>query len=807
MRNGKIECITSGGDRNIYLLTKDLGSTAGDFSMSVLIGRLESNRGLAQEGFAGFRVGIRGEFNDYRDNAIYGQGTNAGLTSDGRLFIEAPDGRAQRIEDFSRGVRLQLDARTGADGYSVQLSALDPAGQVLASISRANVAPADLEGGIALVCSAGPIGTGKQPPVESTMSGFVVPTRKKQGDWRCWFQDLRVGGTKVVNHPERAFGPILWTMYTVSRGVLKLSAQMAPLGKRSEPARLEIHRAGKWVSVASAPIDSLANVATFRVNNWDSTGDVSYRVVYRLNEDYTFEGTIQRDPIHKPKVVLAALSCLNDFGFPHRDLLESIQHFHPDLVAFQGDQIYERSASFGIQRLPADRAILDFLRKWYLFGWSFRDLMRDTPTVCQTDDHDMYQGNIWGAGGRRAEGQEQEGQDSGGYLEPAVWVNTVQRCQTSHLPDPFDATPVDQDIGVYYTDLVWGGVSFAILEDRKWKSAPKTLLPKAQIQNGWAQNPEYNAARDGNVPDAKLYGTRQLKFMEEWARDWRGGVWMKVALTQTLLANLATLPRPANTDAVDPRLPILKPGGYAEGDVLVADHDSNAWPQSGRDRALRAFRRCAALHVCGDQHLGSTIQYGVEEWNDAAFAFCSPALSNLFPRRWYPPYAGKNALPQVPRSSGEYLDGFGNKMTVHAVYNPQQIESKPNPLMDRSPGFGVIELERETRGITISLWPRRLDPRASGASPAPGWPVRIRQIDNGWSNCEWELPALRAEGRRDFCVEVSEERSGTWLYTLRAKGREFNAPVRHEGLYAVKIFDPDSGYEKRLTGVVAARRS
>ena len=39
---------------------------------------------------------------------------------------------------------------------------------------------------------------------------------------------------------------------------------------------------------------------------------------------------------------------------------------------------------------------------------------------------------------------------------------------------------VDQNIGVHYGELTWGGIGFAILEDRKWKSAPKTLLPGAR---------------------------------------------------------------------------------------------------------------------------------------------------------------------------------------------------------------------------------------------------------------------------------------------------------------------------------------
>jgi alkaline phosphatase D len=71
-----------------------------------------------------------------------------------------------------------------------------------------------------------------------------------------------------------------------------------------------------------------------------------------MDRDHTWEGTIRKDPADKPKIVLAVLSCLNDFGFPHRDLLESIGHFNPDLFAFQGDQIYERCASYEIQRSP-----------------------------------------------------------------------------------------------------------------------------------------------------------------------------------------------------------------------------------------------------------------------------------------------------------------------------------------------------------------------------------------------------------------------------------------------------------------------
>jgi hypothetical protein len=485
-------------------------------------------------------------------------------------------------------------------------------------------------------------------------------------------------------------------------------------------------------------------------------------------------------------------------------LLASIQRFKPDLIAFQGDQIYERNAGYGVQGAPLEPAILDYLRKWYLFGWSFRDIMRDTPSICTPDDHDVYQGNVWGAGGRHAEGVGKPGQDSGGYVEPATWVNMMQRTQTSHLPDPYDPTPAEQNIGVYYTDLSWGGISFAILEDRKWKSAPKIVLPFARIVNGWAQNPEYVASRDGDAPGAELLGPRQLKFLDAWAQDWSRKTWMKVALSQTLFANVATLPPPANDDDVTPHLPILKPGQYAKGEVLVADHDSNGWPQSGRNRALEAWRKCSAIHVCGDQHLGSTVQYGVRDWGDAAFGVCSPALSNIFPRRWFPPYGGKHALPSNPKNTGDYVDGFGNKVTVHTVFNPEQSDPEPNPLMDRSPGFAILEFSRDDRMISISVWPRR--GRAEGKQPVAGWPVKIHQLDNGWSQTAWVLDSVRAEGMSSFCVQVRDDASREIVYTLRIQGDSFAPPVPADGTYSVKIFDPDGHYEEWRRGLKAKLR-
>ena len=70
--------------------------------------------------------------------------------------------------------------------------------------------------------------------------------------------------------------------------------------------------------------------------------------------------------------------------------------------------------------------------------------------------HDVGQANLWGHGGKKS--NTGAGPD-GGYFMPVKYVKQVERAQTSHLPDPFDPTPIDRGIGVYYTDLTWGSVS------------------------------------------------------------------------------------------------------------------------------------------------------------------------------------------------------------------------------------------------------------------------------------------------------------------------------------------------------------
>jgi len=788
IRDGRLENHVAGGDRNAFLLTREISEREGTIETSVRFGRLDAGEEL-EEGFVGFRVGIRGHFDDYRDSAVRGDGLNAGITTDGRLFIGRLDADAPAAPAALDGLTLRFSAAPADGSYRAVLEVLSGSGEPLAQAERDDIGPDWLPGGIALVSSSGDIADTPAPRGE--VPAAVKQGLQRGGTTRFWFEDWTVAGTKIDAHPERAFGPILFSMYTLSEGVLKLSAQLAPIDGGETEATLETRDGDAWNEIARAEIEANSRSVVFRVADWDDAKDTPYRVLY---EDDAWEGTVRKDPVDKDEIVVAAFTGNNDLGFPHADIVRNVKHFDPDLLAYTGDNIYERVGEYGIQRDPTDAAILDYLRKWFIFGWEYRELLREIPSVALPDDHDVYQGNIWGAGGRHATEYGQTGQDQGGFVMDERFVKVVYRTQTSNMPDPYDPTPIEQGIPVYYNDLHLGGVSFAVLADRMWKSAPKVAVPVAKIINGWSKNPRYDASRQGDVSGAELLGPRQEEFLEAWAADWSGGVWMKSVISQTIFANVATLPAGTDTDAVTGSLRVMPPGEYAQGDAPVQDHDSNGWPQRPRNRAVGSMRKALAFHIAGDQHLGSMVQYGVDAWDDASWAICVPSVANIFPRRWFPPKPGGNHKEGAPTNTGEYLDGFGNKITVHAVSNPIANGVEPTAINHRAPGYGIIRFDRATRKITAANWPRWVDAGAADAAPYPGWPITIEQLDNGFPADGLALEAVTTEVD-DPVVQVVGQSDGEIVYTVRIRGREFTPRVRKPGVYTVRAFDPDGDYE------------
>ena len=384
------------------------------------------------------------------------------------------------------------------------------------------------------------------------------------------------------------------------------------------------------------------------------------------------------------------------------------------------------------------------------------------------DDHDVGQANIWGENGKQAATSQGPG---GGYFYPARYVNMVQRCQTWHLPDPYDATPIDRGIGVYYTRLRVGGIDFAIIEDRKFKSGPKGKIPRMGPRPDHI-NDKYYDPGSIDLPGLKLLGDRQLRFLDEWSQDWTGAT-MKCVLSQTAFCGAVHLHGNRNNR-------------------LLADLDCNGWPQTGRDKALQAIRRAWAVHLCGDQHLSVVVKHGIDTERDGPYGFTSPAIVNTIYGRWWQPenkQAGPNAVSGSPlKWTGDYRDGLGNLIHMIAYANP----ANRNDEQQRGDGFGIVRFNKKNKSISFEAWPRFADVNDGHTAQYPGWPVSVKQRDNdgripvGWT------PIINNKSQSNFVVQVVDEKLGETLYTVRVdSGQRMPVYSNHDHSIRVGKNKPD----------------
>jgi hypothetical protein len=778
---GRLECTSGAPNRSVHVLTREVGKQAGTLTMTVRLGLIEPDSG---KGSAGFRIGIQDEIDDYRARLIYGQGIDAGVTTSGDLFIAKNSKPGIVPKDLlARQIELRLRVEPGDNNTSkATLDALDPSNQTVLGSVQADIADPQLYGNIAIVNNHG-------------ITGKAVKKQFETAGPRFWFNDLTVAGTRLTEHPTRAFGPVLWAMHTLSRGVLKLTAQMPPIGaeeRQEVDLEAQIAGAGAWKKIATARIEPNSRVATFRIPGWNDKADVPYRLVYvmqgKLASQMTrYHGTIRKDPVHKDTIVVAAFTGNADYGFPNREIVRNLKHQDPDLLFFSGDSIYEYVGGFPLIRTPPDRAILNYLRKWWLVGLAFGDLMRDRPTVAIPDDHDVYQGNIWGNGGNPITLAEH---DRGGYVQHADMVNVVHRTQSGCLPDPFDPTPIKQGISVYYTDLVCGRVSFAVIADRMFKSGPKGNVSTWPGRPDHVIDPKVDI-RALDKPGLHLLGERQEAFLKRWAADWTG-VDMKCVLSQTNFCNVANY-------------------HGAKEEYLIADLDSGGWPQSARHRAVDLMRRGFAFHLCGDQHLATIVHYGIDAPADGNVSFCVPSIANFYPRRWQPDKEGV-AVKGRPEgglaNTGDYLDGLKNHVRVLAVGNPENAYRKGRlaGLHDKASGYGIVRFHRKDRTLTVECW--RLLADVANPKPGdqfPGWPRKISMLDNYGREPLGHLATIEVKGMTDPVVQVIEEKTGEAAYTLRIAGNRFRPTVFAPGRYMVRIGEPGSKRVRELPGLTATK--
>ncbi len=730
VKDGRIECIAYNpwlSVRTATLLTYEVTATTGGFRITMRTGRhyTENFAGDDANGWSGLLIGIGQGRLDHRAAAIVhglsGQGGGIQCVFGLRggcafrehtdedhptAYAELPSRKTPKqtpyVRSLSEDVRLTLVAKPDATGatYTLTLTATDA--KTDQAISRAvldGVPNTDLLGGIALLSH----------PAEDRGHAQI-------GN-QFWFRDVEVSGAKIATYPERAWGPIAGVLHSLNETVLRANIQFMPTGvtARHEPreyiaARFDYRPAGStqpWTKGPTAPIDTPSQTALIRIEPWDASKTYDYRVVpirpagQDAAEKTWYHGVIRNDPKDNDQLVVAGFTGCYFVGRPfdyelkprpfERNagrftpeqiwvpcpaLLQSVTNRDPDLLVFTGDQIYEDAPTLpDAAYFPAE----DFLYKWLHWIHSFRELTDRTPTIVMVDDHDVYQGNLWGWSGRPCPSQD-PGTD-GGYSKDPRFVNMVERCMSGHNPDPVDPRPIQRAIGVCFTAFRYGGAHFAVLEDRKFKTPP-------------------------GVPDdqGQLLGPRQEAFLQRWADDRRPGE-PKIVLSQTAFAAAHT--RPDGT--------------------IVPDKDSNGHPKHARDRAVAALSRAGAIGLAGDTHLAMVMRHLTDEGPDPV-QFMVPAVGSRF-QRWWEPATPADATTDPPT----YVDPYGNRIQILASGSARisfaDIRKRPGPprlLVDRSltkNGYGVLRVDKRHKRYILECWP--FNATGDGIAQYEGWPVTI----------------------------------------------------------------------------------
>ncbi|MEM7576935.1 MAG: hypothetical protein AAF328_05600 [Planctomycetota bacterium] len=294
----------------------------------------------------------------------------------------------------------------------------------------------------------------------------------------------------------------------------------------------------------------------------------------------------------------------------------------------------------------------------------------------------------------------------GGYLQSPMFVNLVQRTMCGHNPDAYDPGPLDSGVTNYFHTFSYGGVDFAVLEDRKFKSAAKEVFRQAQ-------------------PPQRL-GNTQRQMLEDRHTQRLSDV--RIVVSQTNYANLAT---------------------RADGN-MTQDRDSHGWPKAARDRAVALFEKNDAILFTGDQHLASVARLETPGADGpGVMQFSQPAAGCIW-WRWFHPNAQQrvDGPPEAgpPPHLGRYVDGFGNLFEILAVANPapaEKMKDYPNPQRHRvttdqaknglgttrrlhgGEGVALIRVDQPARRITLMCWPLGADVTQGASAQFPDWPIVI----------------------------------------------------------------------------------
>ncbi|GAB3648655.1 hypothetical protein GCM10028791_12780 [Echinicola sediminis] len=755
VENGNLRFLGREKESRVNLLEYQLMEGQGDFSVSAV---MNYKRGENKKFTAGITVGLVDATDPQSAKAAcyFGKGIFGGISSSGELIL---DEEMIKVSDLVDGTyEMELRALDSGGQTKLELKLFQKQKEIASIKSEVN---RGLQGLIALTC------LGENP------SGI------------CEWGEFSAKGSKLRHCPEDSFGPILWSMYTLSGDKLRISAQLPPVAENDlKQISMYFKDGNKWKLSQKTSIDPKSYVATFSYADWNADKAVAYKLQYHHDgQVHEYKGTIQQDPKDRPLVV-GGLTCQHGSGFPYRPLVENLAKSNPDLLYFSGDQIYEQNGGYPIKRSPVKESILSYLGKWYMFGWAFRDIMRDRPTICTPDDHDVFQGNMWGEGGENVSTEKwAKVMDAhGGLVQSVEMINVVNQTQTAHMPPPAKPDSMKRGISSWFTDLQYGGISFAIISDRLFKSGPEML------HNGEGRIDHIKRLYSPNALNKEglsFVGKQQLEFLNDWVENWNG-VQMKVLLSQTLFANVCTHHGPKK-------------------DFLFGDLDSGGWPKEQRDEVLRLIRKASAFHLNGDQHIPFLVQYSIDEDRDGPWTFCTPAIATGYPR-WCEPDTVNMPFTDRPThnlpNTGLYRDVFGNRNYIYAAGNPPvqlpKEQDRYKMAQAKASGFGLITFDQSMRTIKMEAIRFLADlDRSSEDNTFPGWPLTISQMDCDGRKPIGYLPKIICTQSNQL-VKVFEEGSGELVQVIRIRGKEYVPPV-----YAVDTFRIEVGEmsPKIFTGI------
>jgi alkaline phosphatase D len=762
VKGGRLEFRGQQKYARVNLLTSVIREGQGGLSVTVEAGLLPAAG--PKPGSAGFAIGVTDELDpDVKAACYYGKGLHAGISTGGKLFIGTQTVSLPQDFDYS-AFTLRLEAKTENNATRLTLTCRGKAGQ---ATQVSTSLPADIPGLVALANNF----------EEAGGAGF-------------WFRNLRVSGSKIVSQPQNSFGPILWAMHTLSKGTLRLSAQLPPLSPQdSQQVELHLQKGGQWHHVQTQRIDERARTALFQLPDWDSSQEVAYQLVYKnQGKAHQYGGRIRPEPQNRP-LRFGGLTCQEWSGFPYGPLVKNLHKHDPDMLFFSGDQLYEGNGGYPIKRTPESAAILSYLGKWYMFGWAFGEVLRDRPAVCTPDDHDVFHGNLWGEGGKAIalETWEKIRDAHGGYVQTPNMVNVVAKTQCGHLPAPYHPEPLPSGITTWYTDLVYGQVSFAVISDRMFKSGPDHVRQGP----GRRDHLKEPLSRPDQLEDPALHmlGDRQMQFLDHWIQNWQGAD-MKVLLSQTLFCGVGTHHGPDKM-------------------FLHGDLDSGGWPKKRRDEVLRLVRKGYAFHINGDQHLPFLVQYSLDQARDGGWTFCTPAISTGY-IRWGEPDTVQAPFTQRPAhglpNTGLYRDGFGNLNYIYAVGNPVDNFANKNRYIraqNKASGFGLITFDARERSIKMEAFRFLADKdKPTAADTFPGWPLTISQTDNDGRKPIAFLPRLEIN-KPNQVVKIIRDQGQELINVLRIKGTSYQPAVFEPGTYTLVVGEGSAVQEYKALQAVA----